>query len=119
MGHTARDFQSLFLLPIEAGAGDGVHLGGDFVEETVAVFSYFVEVEVGAVGDVGEVGFGAEFGEYGFEFMSGSVEVEGVCRAGRKLVMGELKTQQGYAFRCGCGAEFLVQSGEWEGAAEG
>jgi len=46
--------------------GYGVHFGGDFVEEGHAVVALFVEVEVGAVFDVGEVGVAVQTFQDGF-----------------------------------------------------
>ena len=75
----------LLLFPVEVGAGYGVHLCSDLVEEALAVGADSIEIEVGAVGNVGEVGIGVEGFEAGFEFVGRAVEVEGVCRADEEV----------------------------------
>ena len=59
-------------------AGDGVHLSADLVEERVAVRIDGIEIEVGAIGQVGEVRICAKPAEDCLEFMCSAVEVKGV-----------------------------------------
>ena len=75
----------LLLFPVEVGAGYGVHLCSDLVEEALAVGADSIEIEVGAVGDVGEVGVGVEGFEAGFEFVGCAVEVKSVSRPDEEM----------------------------------
>src|SRR5579862_8218301 len=84
-GQVRREQRLLGALPVARGASYCVHLGADLIEEArrVVFGNTFgdVEIEVGSIGDVSEMGVGVEALQDCVEFVRGSIEIERVGRA--------------------------------------
>jgi hypothetical protein len=61
-----------------SGSRDRIHLRRDRIEEGLPVVAFLIQVEMGAIVDVGEVRVGIEALEHGLEFVGSAVEIEGV-----------------------------------------
>src|ERR1700722_15388796 len=75
-------------LPFRPGdprPGYGVHLRANLIEQAHLILIDCIEIEEGAIWNVGEVWVGVEAVEDGFELVRGAIEVEGVGGAYEKM----------------------------------
>ena len=73
------------VLTIRTGSGDGIHLRRDAVEQRLSISPYCIQIEMRAIGQVGEVRICVQPFQHCFELAGGTIQVEGISGSYKEM----------------------------------